>query len=191
MTSPTLLAVSTVISLIGLWVVFFWLYRDYRVDLFRDRMFALRSELFDLAASGAVSFDDPAYAAMRTMINGYIRFAHRISLLVIILISRKKGAKESAAQTSTRLMTLLSKHPPEVRQRLEAILGRMHFFVIDQIILTSTSMWLFLIPVATFMGIKGLGGKVLELARESAFSRLLKTYWVTPMDSEAITAGAN
>jgi len=154
-------------------------------------MFALRSELFELAESGAVSFNDPAYIAMRTMINGYIRFAHRISLLVIVLMSRKKGAKESAAQTTAKVMNLLARQPPEVRQQLEAILGRMHFFVIDQIILTSTSMWMLLIPVATFMAIRALGGKVLELARDSAFSRVLKTHWVTPMDSAAIIAGAN
>ena len=34
------------ITLAGGWLLMFWLYHDYRIDAFRQRMFDLRSELF-------------------------------------------------------------------------------------------------------------------------------------------------
>ena len=66
-TALGLTALSTTLSLIALWALFHWLYRDYRVDLFRQRMFALRDQLFDIAASGRIAFDDPAYGKLRGM----------------------------------------------------------------------------------------------------------------------------
>ena len=69
------------LSLLGLWVWFFWLYRDYRVDAYRQRVFALRNELWDYAAAGHISFDDPAYLVVRNRMNGLIRFAHLLSLI--------------------------------------------------------------------------------------------------------------
>ncbi len=40
----------------GLWILFFWLYRDYRLDAFRQELFLLRSELFGLAMGGKLFF---------------------------------------------------------------------------------------------------------------------------------------
>ena len=42
---------------------FLWFigWRRYRLDLFRQNLFALRDELFDMAATGDLAFNDPAY----------------------------------------------------------------------------------------------------------------------------------
>ncbi len=79
---PSLMLFS-VASLAGLVVLYFWLYRDYRIDLFRQRLFALRDELFDLARSGAISFDDRAYGLLRSTLNGFIRFGHRLTFFPV------------------------------------------------------------------------------------------------------------
>lgn len=57
-----------------------FLWREYRIERFRQRIFQIRDELFDFAADGHLTFDDPAYGALRSSMNSMIRFAHRMSL---------------------------------------------------------------------------------------------------------------
>ncbi|WP_028579406.1 hypothetical protein [Desulfogranum japonicum] len=68
-------------SLALLWLVYHWLYKDYLVDRFRQRMFELRDELFDEAHNGLIDFNHPAYGVLRRTMNGSIRFAHELSVL--------------------------------------------------------------------------------------------------------------
>ena len=70
----------TGLSLAGIYVILFWLVGSYQVDSVRQKMFALRDEWFDYAASGGISFDHPVYGRLRRMMNAYIRFAHRLDL---------------------------------------------------------------------------------------------------------------
>jgi hypothetical protein len=42
-------------------------------------MFGLRDEMFDYAAAGDISFQDPAYLLLRTSMNGFIRYAHNLT----------------------------------------------------------------------------------------------------------------
>lgn len=74
-----------------IWWLFAWLYCDYRLDLLRFRLFVARDRLFSYAEQGRIDFDSPAYLLTRTMINGSLRFAHRLTLtdLVIMLIIQK------------------------------------------------------------------------------------------------------
>lgn len=72
--------VVTTLGLCLLAVLVLFLWREHRVDAFRQRMFEIRDELFDFAAEGNISFDDPAYGSLRSLLNGYIRFAHKMSL---------------------------------------------------------------------------------------------------------------
>src|SRR5688572_19860233 len=82
----TALAFSA-LGLYGLWLLWTWLYRDYRIDLFRDRMFALRQDLFDLAAQGVIPFDHPAYGALRRTMNGFIRLADQVNLTATLALA--------------------------------------------------------------------------------------------------------
>ncbi len=84
---------ASLISILGILVFAFWLYRDYRLDLLRQQMFSLRDQLFDEAVKGQISFEHPAYRMLRTTMNGVVRFAHRINLfhtIALILILRKQ-----------------------------------------------------------------------------------------------------
>jgi hypothetical protein len=73
------------IALLALWVLLFVCVREYRVDALRQRLFAIRDELFDYAAEGNIDFDNNAYAFSRELLNGMIRFAHRISFSRLVL----------------------------------------------------------------------------------------------------------
>jgi len=74
-------------SLAFLWVLLFWFYKDLCIELFRQKMFALREELFDAAASGEIPFDHKAYGRLRLTMNGAIRYAHHITLAQFFLLS--------------------------------------------------------------------------------------------------------
>jgi len=105
------------------WVLVFWCVKNYRLDAFRQRLFALRDQLFDYAANGEVPFDHPAYQMLRTRINGMIRFAHRVSFLRLFLtvtvqqLSPDTVAVQSYKRWQEAVETLPS---PEVRERLRA-----------------------------------------------------------------------
>jgi hypothetical protein len=87
----------TSLSLIGLVYLIFWRTQSLAIDWFRDRMFKLRDELFDAAAGGLIAFDHPAYVTLRTTMNGFIRFCHKLSLLNVLLLGlvlRDRSADE-------------------------------------------------------------------------------------------------
>jgi len=56
-----------------------------RLDELRQQLFAVRDEMFDYAAAGNISFDDPAYVLLRTQMNGFIRFGHQITLFRLLM----------------------------------------------------------------------------------------------------------
>jgi hypothetical protein len=183
-----LTALSTTLSLMALWALFHWLYRDYRVDLFRQRMFALRDELFELAASGRIAFDDPAYGKLRSMLNGYIRFAHRISVPLLLSASRSRHALSQGAEEATALTTAVRAQPPETAEFLARILSQTHWYVAEQLLLTSLLMWLVLVPIAVYVLMRTLGEKALRFMRRWPVWRWLKSHFIEPMDSAALTA---
>ncbi len=75
-------SVTCLIFIVGV-IVSLW--SDFRVDQFRQRMFAIRDELFDYAASGAIDFNDPAYRLLRQSMNGFIRYGHQLTLFRLLL----------------------------------------------------------------------------------------------------------
>ncbi len=77
-------ALSSLVSLFGLMWLFFWLYRRYSVDRFRQEMFEIRDKLFDYARTTGLEFDSQAYIIPRQTMNGFIRFADRLTLSQII-----------------------------------------------------------------------------------------------------------
>jgi hypothetical protein len=72
-------ALQLLLALGALWFLVFKLAREYRLDVLRDRLFALRERLFDYAADGNISFDHPAYTKLRKRINSLIRFGYRLT----------------------------------------------------------------------------------------------------------------
>ena len=80
----------SLISLLLLWIMLFFLYSDYCVDSYRQKLFALRDELFDDGHSGKLPFHHKSYGLLRVTMNGGIRFAHKLNLglLFVMLFSR-------------------------------------------------------------------------------------------------------
>jgi hypothetical protein len=118
-TAALSLALFTVIC--AVWVMGF---RPAFLDSLRVELFALRDELFNLAASGCdgFSFDHPAYGKFRTSINATIRFCHLISALDIILIVYAERWYGRALVTGSSLMQdaiEAAQDMPEVQKTLK------------------------------------------------------------------------
>lgn len=110
-------------SLILLWGLLVFCYRELRLDSLRDRLFGLRHELFMVAASNRISFDDPTYKVLRDLINGMIRFAHKLSFgrLFLAMIDQRLRPDPQFSRPVKQWQEALSKLPDESRIALTAI----------------------------------------------------------------------
>lgn len=94
---------QSLISLGMLFLLVFFLYDRYRVDRLRQRLFEIRDRLFDEATHGRIHFDSKGYGYARTVMNGMIRFSHRISIVrfltaaVILSDEERQEAREKQA----------------------------------------------------------------------------------------------
>ena len=144
-------ALWTIVSLAGIAYLLLWSYREYRIDLFRQRMFALRDDLFDEAADGLISFDHPAYGTLRSTMNGFIRFGHRLSLwqgIVLFLLQKVNNSKSrktgSFAQTFSKAVKTLS---GEKKDRLLHYRNAMEFLVMRHLFLSVPEFFVVSIPL--------------------------------------------
>src|SRR6266850_2188296 len=126
-------ALDMILSLFILWIVIFYCWRYYRIDSLRNELFALRNELFDYAATGMISFGDPAYNMLRNVMNGIIRFPHRVSLFSITMvlvaqrISRNPGyelAQQKWTLAIHRLEEPQRAYIIQINNRLSTILAK-------------------------------------------------------------------
>jgi hypothetical protein len=74
--------------LILLWALFYLSARSLLLDSLRQKLFAIRDDLFDFAADGGISFEDRSYGELRDDINNLIRFANKLSFARLVLAFR-------------------------------------------------------------------------------------------------------
>jgi hypothetical protein len=110
-------------SLILLWGLLFFCWKELRLDSLRDKLFGLRHELFMLAASKRIPFDDPTYKILRDLINGMIRFAHKLSFsrLFLAMVDQRLRPDPQLAHPMKQWQEAVSKLPDEPRIALTAI----------------------------------------------------------------------
>jgi|SRR5208337_1245025 len=128
------------IALIFLVVVLLELLPSLRLDIFRQKMFALRDELFDYAAAGNISFDDQAYRLLRQSINGFIRYGHRLTFfrLCMTVLQWKVLQQEPPPTWGIKWDKALSDvKSDEVRNRLIAFHAESFSLVFDRLVLGS------------------------------------------------------
>lgn len=147
-------------SLAFLWIFYFWLYKGYMVDLFRQNMFILRDNLFDEAAEGMIEFDHPAYGTMRRTMNGFIRFAHGFDLLHAIFLlftDDEQLAKSDSYSFDKRLSRAMQGLPPETVERMHYYRVKMQKELLFHCFRVSIFLSVLLtIPVAVVILLKGL-----------------------------------
>lgn len=172
----------SLISLLFLSILFFWLYRDYRVDKFRQEMFKLRDNLFDEAERNGIQFDSAAYGMIRSTINGFIRFAHRINLpqaMLFILIFNKENGNLGKL-FSERLEENKKELNDTQKELIETYYLKMNFLMVEHLVLSSPFLLLtVLIPLA------------FALSAKKHFTGLVTTFKkpLDKLDTAAFTTG--
>jgi hypothetical protein len=88
------IAIRSVLALFALWIVVYYLWRDFRHDAFRDDIFSIRDEMFLYAAEGNISFDNPAYTILRNRMNVLLRHGHEFTLTrMALIVGTHRGTK--------------------------------------------------------------------------------------------------
>jgi hypothetical protein len=176
--------VST-LSLAGLWVLFYWPYREYRRDKLRTELFELRQDLFDLARNGDLEFSHPVYALLRTTINGFIRVGHEFNLVGALVFTSPLGpATEERELYHAKLRRLTADLPKATQAELEAIRERLNFLIIDHIVFTSLPLLALVVPALAVLSLRLAFDRI-----KRACSFLLANNFVERMDSAALAVG--
>jgi hypothetical protein len=149
MNKELLTVLSSLLSLAGLVYLYFWIYRGFIVDSFRQDLFHLRDEVFDYAADGNISFDHDNYGMLRSTINGYIQHAHRMTLwhaLVLNLFIRDKEMSgfKGFDERWSRIQRNLT---PESKEAMNAFRKRMDDIVFRYVMLSAPECVLLTFPV--------------------------------------------
>jgi hypothetical protein len=139
-----IVALSSGLSLLGLVVFFLWIYRDYRRDLLRARLFTIRAELFDGAVEKRLDFDHPAYGLLRSTLNGFLRFGHIYGGFRLIGVTLFHGAV-SPDETRKRWRAATADLPEDVVCWLEGLRDRMHYSFLKHLCMTSATGTAFLV----------------------------------------------
>jgi hypothetical protein len=161
-------AICSLISLAGIWTILFWLYRDYRTDQFRQAMFTLRDELFDAAADRKIEFDHPAYCLLRKVMNGFIRFGHRFTLLQALLMVITTSTESLNGEDSfhVRWEGAVRDLDKETLSILAGVRMKMNILVLRHAVLGSPFLLVSVIaPVAGWFAIKFCLAAVLRVLR--------------------------
>jgi hypothetical protein len=128
--------VLLLILLLRLWPV-------YRLDVFRQRMFSVRDDLFAYAAAGNISFQNPAYRLLRQSMNGFLRYGHNLTLyrLLVTVIQWNIAGRPSANWSKAWTSALEDIADPRVRKELQQFHVRAMELVSERVILGSPVLW--------------------------------------------------
>lgn len=133
------------VSICALVYLGWWVYPLYRIDLFRQEIFSLRDELFDLAADGQIGFDNPAYLKLRRLMNKTARFGHRATMPQLLAWRFFMGARVDADEKTFHDQFILEVEAlsPDAYKVVWGIYTRYRLAVLEQLVVGSLT---FLIP---------------------------------------------
>ncbi|MGD0007454.1 MAG: hypothetical protein ABSE93_02765 [Terriglobia bacterium] len=156
------------LALFLFWTLCFHYWRRYRVDALRERLFQIRGELFDFAANGAISFDDPAYGQLRAVMNGMLRFAHKFtfSRLAMVLVLRKKLERLHPGGFLADWGEAVSRLPEGTQKSLREFHGRMIAAIAWHIVSGSPVLWIFFACLAFRLLAGGKAGRLEEVSSQ-------------------------
>ena len=148
--APLVPMLSLLFTITGLWVLFFELYKPYRVDAFRQSVFAIRDELFDYALGGHIPFDHPSYQSLRRHMNGMIRFAHRLTLVWVITMALARILRPTPEVEEKWLREhehMFENAPIASRAAIRQFHDRAVLLAMEHLLLTSLVFWFAVIPI--------------------------------------------
>jgi hypothetical protein len=107
-----------------------WLFWDQAVkrlllDLFRERVFELRFDMFRLGMAGKLDYNSEVYRQLETLLCGLLRFSHRVTLLTWFFskAEQERAKKRKDYEDLSHQVALkISRLQPDVQAELSRIL---------------------------------------------------------------------
>lgn len=115
-----------------------WLWCDikkYRREEVRQKLFAIRDDLFMEASRGEIAFDSEAYNLMRKVLNGAIRYTERLTLFGVAWAHvelKKNGLENRFAEVLREAMDILDSD--EQRKLIASTLNRTNQALIEYLV---------------------------------------------------------
>jgi hypothetical protein len=131
----------------GCWFLWFFFIKDYRVSNFRESLFSLRDELVECVAEGHLTYEHPAYVELRSLINGMLQFAHKVTFLSLITSARNPSADDPDQSPYRRWKDAVDHLAPDAKTRVESIHSRLWSTFMGQLVTGS----LFLFATSLFL----------------------------------------
>lgn len=139
--------INLIIPMCLLWVFLRFVWRSYRLDKYRQDLFEVRHEFFQLFLDNQVPFDHPAFECFWRQLNASIRYGHRTGLLNFVLCASiwgMDGVEDKVKDWEDMWAENLSDLPPAVKERVVSMRKRAADATFEQ--LTETS-----IPLSTLL----------------------------------------
>lgn len=181
------------ISATLLLVVLFKLWPSFRLDLFRQKMFVVRDELFDYALAENIDFSHPAYGLLRRSMNAYIRYGHQLTFfrLCLTLLEWKFSTEKPGTQWFDNWNTAVNSiSDRRVQTELRRFHSRALALVLKRILLGSPVLMLAVLAMTLYLIVrKGLHNvrHLVKMAAKTVLSSLIDPRLI---EEEAIRCAA-
>lgn len=119
--------------------IFYRVYRAYRIDVLRHRLFVARDDLFNEWAATGRAFTDPAYMVTRYTLNGMLRWAHTLAMTHFLFAAfhQSEESQQIVAAYNSKKMEAFAHLDEEGRQLLEEAVWQAQLAVFSHLIHTS------------------------------------------------------
>lgn len=161
-------------GLCALWFIWDVAIKSLILDLFRDRLFELRFELFRLGMTGELPFDSPTYRTIETLICGLLRFGHRVTLLTVFcskMEQDKAKTRKDFVDVGAQIALQISRLDPEVQCKLTATLEGLRRAILLYAAFTS----LFFLAAFLILTIAKVFGRTQPDRAEARFSGVIES----------------
>lgn len=172
-------------------IVIFKMIPEVRLDSFRQGMFTVRDEMFDYAAEGNISFEHPAYVLLRRQLNGYIRFAHDLTVFRILMrvaAHKIRGEQQSSIWHADWEKAIQSIHNSDVENQLRNFHHRALMLAVKRLLFGSPVLWvmtMIFVVQLLFQGAAKGAGQLVKAASKKVF-----TGPINDRSIEEVAAGA-
>ncbi|HTW33876.1 MAG TPA: hypothetical protein VMD53_04590 [Rhizomicrobium sp.] len=151
--------IDAVVSAVLLLIVGYGYYRPWQnicTDIARQVIFEKRDALFDMAASGELSFNDRNYQVIRKSLEDYIRLAHELTIWKH-MISRASLRRAGVKVRKTDLDTAIAAIPNnDTRAKVQLLVNQSHQTLLGIMFLKSPALLMILLPIIAFVVFKAI-----------------------------------
>ena len=155
--SEALTVLISISAIAGLWVYLVKVIPSLVIEDFRNEVFDLRNRFFNEALNETIPFNHPAYGFFRSLLNGHIRFAHKMSFAQVAIIrSVYDEDSSSSREFEERWKYVLEESSDEQKELLVRYSEELSRLIVTRLVLGSWLLVILIVPVVLLLVFKKL-----------------------------------